>query len=257
MTDHHRLGPEGSVDLLPVADVDRLLAVVADCHSARTLPELGARLTESLAGRLEFRSAAVLSGDTRPRLFRDATAQASGLAVPTMDPYREHFHRLDPIALAASGPYGRAADRPLTLLDVAPLLAGERRSYVDDFLRPAGIGAVMAKSWACPDRGIVFGVALFDEDEHAFGARETTLLGSLGPALLRVAAGLLDARPPWAGLLTPRETEAVALLSEGLTDEQIAGRMVVDVGTAKKHLAAARRKSGAPNRVALARAWAG
>ncbi|MEV4945682.1 helix-turn-helix transcriptional regulator [Streptomyces sp. NPDC053755] len=244
------------MDLLPVADVDRLLAVVADCHSARTLPELGALLAESLAGRLEFRNAAVLSGDTRPRLFRDATAQASGLAVPTMDPYRERFHRLDPIALAARRRGGESG-RPLRLLDVEHLIDGERRAYVDDFLRPAGIGAVMAKSWSCPDAGLLLGVALFDEEERAFGAREVTLLGSLGPAVLRIAAGLLDARPPWARLLTPRETEAVALLSEGLRDEEIARRMVVDVGTAKKHLAAARRKSGAPNRVALARAWAG
>ncbi|MFJ8667519.1 LuxR C-terminal-related transcriptional regulator [Streptomyces sp. NPDC093600] len=245
------------MDLLPVADVDRLLAVVADCHSARTLPELGGLLTESLAGRLDLRHAAVLTGDTRPRLFRDATAQASGLAVPTMDAYRECFHRLDPIALAASRGTVRASARPLTLLDVEHLIEGERRSYVDDFLTPAGIGAVMAKSWSSPDAGLLFGVALFDGEERAFGVRETTLLGSLGPAVLRIAAGLLDARPPWAPRLTPRETEAVALLSEGLTDDQIAQRMVVDVGTVKKHLAAARRKSGSPNRVALARAWAG
>ncbi|MEU8526709.1 helix-turn-helix transcriptional regulator [Streptomyces sp. NPDC048629] len=245
------------MDQLPLPDVERLLAVVADIHSARTLPELGGLLTESLAARLDFRHGAVLTGDTRPRLFQDTSAQSSGIAVPAMEPYRERFHRLDPIAVAA----GAAARRdvpapPLTLLDVAHLVDEERRPFVDDFLRPYGIGAVMAKSWSAPDGGAQLGIALFDPSERAFGPREVALLGLLGPAVARVAAGLLAARPRWADLLTPRETEAVTLLAEGLTDEQIARRMVVDTGTVKKHLAAVRRKSGCANRVALARAWA-
>lgn len=243
------------MDQLPASDVERLLAVVADLHSARTLPELGGLLTESLAKRLGFRHAAVLTGDTRPRLFQDTSAQSSGIAVPTMEPYRERFHRIDPIAIAAAARPDVPAP-PLTLLDVAHLVDAERRPYVDDFLRPYGIGAVMAKSWSAPDGGARLGIALFDPDERAFGPREVALLGLLGPAVTRVAAGLLAARPRWAHLLTPRETEAVTLLTEGLTDEQIAGRMVVDVGTVKKHLAAVRRKSGCANRVALARAWA-
>ncbi|HEY9367642.1 helix-turn-helix transcriptional regulator [Streptomyces sp.] len=245
------------MDQLPVPDVERLLAVVADCHSARTLPELGELLTESLAARLDFRNAAVLTGDTRPRLFQDATAQASGIVEPAMEAYRERFHRLDPIAVAAVDAAVRGVPAPpLTLLDVAHLVDEKRRPFVDEFLRPNGIGAVMAKSWSPPGTGLQFGIALFDPYEHAFGPREVALLGLLGPAVARIAAGLLAARPAWADLLTPRETEAVALLAEGLTDEQIARRMVVDVGTAKKHLAAARRKSKCPNRVALARAWA-
>ncbi|WP_418961068.1 response regulator transcription factor [Streptomyces tritici] len=245
------------MDQLPMEDVERLLAVVADCHAARTLPELGGLLTESLAARLGFRSVAVLTGDTRPRLFQDSTAQASGIVAPAMGAYREHFHRLDPIAAAAADAALRGEPAPpLTLLDVAHLAEGERRPFVDDFLRPHGIGAVMAKSWRSPEPGPQLGIALFDPYERAFGPREVALLGVLGPAIARIAAGLQAARPPWADLLTPRETEAVGLLAEGLTDEQIARRMVVDIGTVKKHLAAARRKSGCPNRVALARAWA-
>ncbi|WP_406864998.1 LuxR C-terminal-related transcriptional regulator [Streptomyces sp. HUAS MG47] len=246
------------MDRLPVADVERLLAVVADCHAARTLPELGGLLTESLAARLGLRNAAVLTGDTRPRLFQDSTAQASGIVAPAMEAYRERFHRLDPIAAAAAEAALRGDPAPpLTLLDVAHLVDGERRPFVDDFLRPNGIGAVLAKSWSSPpEPGPQLGIALFDPYERAFGPREVALLGLLGPAIARIAAGLQAARPPWADLLTPRETEAVALLAEGLTDEQIARRMVVDIGTVKKHLAAARRKSGCPNRVALARAWA-
>ncbi|MFG2334133.1 response regulator transcription factor [Streptomyces sp. NPDC048604] len=245
------------MDQLPVADVEQLLAVVADCHSARTLPELGGLLTESLAAWLGFRSVAVLTGDTRPRLFQDSTAQASGIVAPAMEAYRERFHRLDPIAIAAAEAVLRGDPAPpLTLLDAAHLVDGDRRPFVDDFLRPHGIGAVMAKSWSSSEPGPQLGIAFFDPYEQAFGPREVALLGLLGPAIARIAAGLQDARPPWANLLTPRETEAVALLAEGLKDEQIARRMVVDIGTVKKHLAAARRKSGCPNRAALARAWA-
>jgi DNA-binding NarL/FixJ family response regulator len=52
--------------------------------------------------------------------------------------------------------------------------------------------------------------------------------------------------------LSKREVEVVHLVVEGLSDEQIAGRLHISRGTAKTHVANARRKLGARSRTQLA-----
>ncbi|GLZ37013.1 helix-turn-helix transcriptional regulator [Actinokineospora sp. NBRC 105648] len=47
----------------------------------------------------------------------------------------------------------------------------------------------------------------------------------------------------------------MALLADGLTDKQIAERMVVSRRTVETHLTSARRKTLAVNRTALVAAW--
>jgi DNA-binding CsgD family transcriptional regulator len=53
-----------------------------------------------------------------------------------------------------------------------------------------------------------------------------------------------------AGPLTPRETEVLALLSEGLTDRAIAARLVLSAKTVEKHVGAIMRKTKTTNRTA-------
>jgi DNA-binding NarL/FixJ family response regulator len=54
--------------------------------------------------------------------------------------------------------------------------------------------------------------------------------------------------------LTPREREVLALVAEGLTDEEVAGQLVLSAYTAKKHVQNIMRKLGLGNRVKAA-AW--
>jgi DNA-binding NarL/FixJ family response regulator len=62
-------------------------------------------------------------------------------------------------------------------------------------------------------------------------------------------------RPPSTGLLSAREQEALALVAEGLTNSEIAERLVIGVTTAKYHVASLLNKLGADNRTrAVARA---
>lgn len=49
---------------------------------------------------------------------------------------------------------------------------------------------------------------------------------------------------------TPRETEVLALLRLGLTDREIAGRLVLSAKTVEKHVGAIMRKTGTTNRTA-------
>ncbi|MEV6849932.1 LuxR C-terminal-related transcriptional regulator [Actinoplanes sp. NPDC051411] len=53
-----------------------------------------------------------------------------------------------------------------------------------------------------------------------------------------------------AGPLTPRETEVLALLREGLTDRAIAARLVLSAKTVEKHVGAIMRKTNTTNRTA-------
>ena len=53
-------------------------------------------------------------------------------------------------------------------------------------------------------------------------------------------------RPP----LTPRETEVLRLLADGLSDREIAGRLVISRKTVEKHVGAVLRKTGTAGRTA-------
>ncbi len=60
--------------------------------------------------------------------------------------------------------------------------------------------------------------------------------------------------------LTPRERQVLGLLADGLTDREVAARLVISPKTVEKHVAAVLRKTGTPSRTAavvqaLDRGW--
>jgi DNA-binding NarL/FixJ family response regulator len=67
---------------------------------------------------------------------------------------------------------------------------------------------------------------------------------------------VLNRIAPWREPLTLREHEVLALLAEGLTNREIAERLVVSEGTAKTHVARILLKLGARNRTEAAAAFA-
>lgn len=70
-------------------------------------------------------------------------------------------------------------------------------------------------------------------------------------------AGFLPASSPLLEQLTPQEQRVLHLLAEGLSNQQIATRLVISLATAKKHVANILAKLGATNRTqALVRARA-
>jgi DNA-binding NarL/FixJ family response regulator len=125
----------------------------------------------------------------------------------------------------------------------------------------------------------------FDDDEHVFGALRAGASGFLvkdvepdellqavrvvarGDALLApsvtrslIAAftsGRSDPAPPGGGTspgvtaLTDREREVVALIAEGLSNDEIAAWLVVSPLTAKTHVSRAMTKLGARDRAQL------
>jgi DNA-binding NarL/FixJ family response regulator len=123
-------------------------------------------------------------------------------------------------------------------------------------------------------------VTTFDLDEYVDAALRNGACGFLlkrsGPALLvegvraamagdalispQVTIRLLHAvtkadRLPLPNPLTPRETEIVRLVAQGLTNAQIGAELFISAGTAKTHIANIQAKLGLNNRVGMA-AWA-
>jgi LuxR family transcriptional regulator, maltose regulon positive regulatory protein len=94
-----------------------------------------------------------------------------------------------------------------------------------------------------------------DEAEAALAA-----FRELGAARAAAAAaaeflGELDRRPRRPAGLTARELEVLGLLAQGLTNREIAERLVVSDHTVHRHVANILRKLGLPTRAAAA-AWA-
>lgn len=87
-------------------------------------------------------------------------------------------------------------------------------------------------------------------------AGETVVAPSLTPALARVVQGREPETP--AGeegpfdVLTPRESEILALLAEGLSNRGIGNNLGISEGTVKVHVKAILRKLGVTSRVAAA-----
>jgi len=71
---------------------------------------------------------------------------------------------------------------------------------------------------------------------------------TLAQEALRVLLQAASHEPPPGHDLTPREREVLALLVQGLTNPEIAGRLVVSLGTARTHVSNILGKLGVSNR---------
>jgi DNA-binding NarL/FixJ family response regulator len=109
----------------------------------------------------------------------------------------------------------------------------------------AGAGAVLAKDSQAPEilhavRVLAAGGSMLGPD---LTRRLIALLLSYVPSRGQVPAGLSE--------LTPREREVMGLVAAGLSNAEIAERLVVTQATAKTHVSRARRKLGARDRAQL------
>lgn len=136
------------------------------------------------------------------------------------------------------------AEADVTLLDRVELLAGAADS-------PPAVVLVADEEGA--DRAVAAGYA-------GIVARSAPA-GRLAAALRAVAAGLRvedpEVRPaapkvrgpqPGAERLTPRETQTLALLAEGLSNKEVGVRLAISEHTAKFHVMAVLDKLGATTR---------
>lgn len=162
--------------------------------------------------------------------------------------------------------------------EAVAVVARERPDVVVmDVRMPAGDGLEATRTiTAAEGSPPVLVMTTFDLDEHVFGALEAGASGFVlkdaDPAevvaavrALAAGHGAIDAattrrviaefsrrraapQPP-AHDLTPREVEVVRLLGEGLSNEEVGARLVIETATVKSHLTRVMTKLGTRDRL--------
>ena len=136
-----------------------------------------------------------------------------------------------------------AADRHLDSTRIVILTTFELDEYVFDAIR-AGAAGFLVKDTNPSD---------LIEAVRVVAAGEALLSPSVTKRLIAEFAARAKERPSSEALeeLTDREREVMALAATGLSNEQIADRLVLSVATAKTHVSRAMVKLGARDRAQL------
>jgi DNA-binding NarL/FixJ family response regulator len=77
----------------------------------------------------------------------------------------------------------------------------------------------------------------------------------LGAPLVVVRVAEVTPKPVAVNGLSKREAQVCALIAQGLSNKQIASRLFISLATVKDHVHKILRKTGAPNRAAIAVAY--
>ena len=187
------------------------------------------------------------------------------------------FGTVDDVDVVAQAAHGAEALAVLRAEEVDVVLADAKMPVMD------GIELVRQCARAHPDLPVLV-LTTFDEPDVVQGAvaagaagflLKDTSIESLAEAVRAVAQGGLVIDPrvarlalaapqnhknhktessmsPVLAILTPTEREVAALVAEGLTNQEIAARMVLAEGTVKNHVSALLRKLQATDRTVLA-----
>ena len=184
------------------------------------------------------------------------------------------FSTVNDIDVAAQAAHGAEALAVLRAKEIDVVLADAKMPVMD------GIELVRQCARAHPDLPVLV-LTTFDEPDVVQGAvaagaagflLKDTSIESLAEAVRAVAQGGLVIDPrvarlalaapqndktessmsPVLAILTPTEREVAALVAEGLTNQEIAARMVLAEGTVKNHVSALLRKLQATDRTVLA-----
>jgi DNA-binding CsgD family transcriptional regulator len=146
---------------------------------------------------------------------------------------------------------GEAAE-PLILSDFLSTRALRRNPYYARVLRPYGVEHEM-KLFLPSQHGTTCAFVFTRTGQPNFDERERSLLRVLRPHLTKL-------RTRWAAcsrrrLLTNRENAVMALVAQGLTNQQIATRLVVSPATVRTHLQHIFEKLEVHTRTAASAAW--
>jgi DNA-binding CsgD family transcriptional regulator/RecA/RadA recombinase len=152
-------------------------------------------------------------------------------------------------------------EHAVALVDEALVLARQAgdRIYEADLHRRRGV--LLAAEGPDPrdDAEAALGEAVAmatAQGAESYRLRAEATLAALGAASGRPAdagAGAAVARPAEPSGLSPRELEVLALVGGGLTDKEIAGRLVISLATVRSHLDRIRDKTGRRRRPDLTR----
>jgi predicted ATPase/DNA-binding NarL/FixJ family response regulator len=132
-------------------------------------------------------------------------------------------------------------------------LQDEARTYAEESLT---VAATLGRSATARDAQAVLAGIMADSSDYSEGAlpipgHKITASGhARSEGIVRADTGVLELDP---SELTPREVDVLTLLAEGLTDAQIADRLVLSTRTVQAHLRSVYSKLNVTTRTAAAR----
>ncbi|WP_258534598.1 helix-turn-helix transcriptional regulator [Streptomyces sp. PT12] len=215
----------------------------------------------------------MLHGPTIGDALHGGRGIKSGYSQDFLDSYARRWITSDPFMTAEA--HRLLAERgAVTLRDLHPERVPEQREFVERFLRPHGVHDKVGIMIDAGAEGAFYvgvvvrgpgargeGTSQPSWNQGTVGARDIAVLRALARQLAPLVTMLLARDRAAAAAcrdlgLTPREREVAGLVAQGLSNQRIAQRMFIGVGTVKRHLTQALTKTGTTSRTHLAARWA-
>lgn len=239
---------------LEVIDYERIFAVLEACDDAPDLTGFRRCVVSAVSEVFGVRGVTFFAGPSVRETFNDATpvisGDRSGVGNAHLDDYLRNWNEDDvfatPEALRQLQTTGSVS------LDDLTALPERATTYVENFLHRAGFRSCNALTFSMGDNGVGL-LGLFDPDPDAVSRRDMSALGLLCRRLRGVSRALAPIPPvDVLGVLTRRQRDVVVLLAEGLTNAQIASKLVLTEDTVKKYVSRALAATGCRSRTELA-----
>ncbi|SNS97114.1 helix-turn-helix transcriptional regulator [Rhodococcoides kyotonense] len=236
-------------DTLSPEHLRRILGVLDVCRTSSGGTRFKENLVDAIATIFDVRDVTFFFGATYPTVFADPAPLLTGAAEPLLHEYQERWRDKDVFAL----PQARRTltDDGFATLDDLARLPVPQKSYVEDYLAPHGMGTASAMHLRFADGEALVG--MFDRERY-WNVGDLTamrlLAGHLRASSRSVVIGEDITIDPLSGL-TPRQIEVAELISDGLTNAQIAAELTLTEMTVKKYVSRIFETTGLRNRAAL------
>lgn len=221
-------------DPLPSAEYERIFAVLDTVAAAPTLGEFKHTLMDALHEHYRFPNTTFLTGPTFRGAFADPDPVTTGRITPIIDEYQTGWYRTDMFASPQSfDALRRSSAISHTQLRQLPSTAIE---YLEEFLyrRRLRSAAVLHLGLANDCHGLV---GVFDSEGKDLPPSQIHALGLLARQLSTRAKTLPGSmRPGWRDRLTPRQRDIGELVADGLTNDEIAATLSLELDTVKKYV---------------------
>ncbi|CAM3348780.1 LuxR C-terminal-related transcriptional regulator [Nocardioides dubius] len=240
-------------DVLSRKQMLGIVAVLEACEDGgggQTFKEL---LAEAISTHFGVRDVTFFHGATYPQIFADPAPLLTGATAPLLDVYQEEWHEKD---IFATPQARRVLTRTgFTTLDQLARLPMPQHSYVVDYLNPNGMETAAALHLPLADGEALVGmfdrVLSWDESDYAAIRVLTRQLRARSVLIRAGEAVVADDR---LDRLTPRQIEVADLISDGLSNHEIAQVLSLSEQSVKKYVSRIFEVTGHRNRSELATA---
>ncbi|GAA4674108.1 hypothetical protein GCM10023197_32030 [Gordonia humi] len=238
-------------DVLSTRQMRAVLAVLERCEELGDGPDFKEGLAEAIARYFDVRDVTFFHGRTYSTIFDDPAPVLTGATESLLSAYHERWRDKDVFTL----PQARRAltENGFATLDELSRLPVPQHSYVVDYLHPNDMDTASAMHLQLADGEALIG--MFDK-VRTWEASDVVAVRMLARQLRArtVSVSVADASVDELAALTPRQREVAALVSEGLSNAEIAERLFLSELSIKKYISRIFEATGHRNRSELATA---